>query len=75
MHRQYFDKHGKKNQSVFDERLAEIHNMIEGADYHRLFLIRDYLYHLNGVYRRCGKTYAACEEEIRLVNSLMKNML
>lgn len=67
----YYDKDGYMNKQVFEDRLEQIHNEVDGADLKTLFKIRAKLYRLKRKYEQCGVRFLSCEHEIIAVNEII----
>ena len=68
----YYDKDGYMNRQVFEDRLEQIHNEVDGADLKTLFKIRAKLYRLKRKYEQCGVRFLSCEYEIIAVNEIIR---
>ena len=68
----YYDKDGYMNKQVFEDRLEQIHNEVDGADLKTLFKIRAKLYRLKRKYEQCGVRFLSCEYEIIAVNEIIR---
>lgn len=59
------------NKEVFTNRLAELHNEVDGADLNDLLSIRNKLYALKRKYEECGRRFLECEYEIIAINEII----
>ncbi len=69
----YYELDGTMNEEVFDKRLAEIHDKVDGADtLSGLISIRYKLYRLKRKYEECGRRFLECEYEIMALNEIIE---
>lgn len=69
----YYEFGGTMNEEVFDKRLAEIHNEVDGTDtLSGLHSIRNKLYRLKRKYECCGRRFLECEYEIMALNEIIE---
>ena len=71
MKRQYYSEEGDINIFVFNDRLQELHDRVDGATLPDLLKIRRGLYDLKRNYEECGQRYLECEGEIIALNEII----
>ena len=71
MRRQYYTGEGYINIFVFNDRLQELHDRVDGATLSDLLKIRRGLYDLKRKYEECGSRYLECEGEIIAINEII----
>lgn len=69
----YYQADGTMNEEVFEKRLAEIHNEVDGTcDLKELLSVRNKLRRLKRKYEECGQRYIECEYEILALNEIIE---
>ena len=69
--KRYYDVEGYQNEEAFEERLAKLHNKVDGSTLPELLKIRAQLYRLKQKYELCGRRYLECEGEIIAINEII----
>ena len=67
----YYTKDYSKDMTVFNRRLEQLHNQVDGATLEELLKIRRKLYALKRKYEESGERYLDCEYEIEAVNEVI----
>lgn len=72
MKQKYYETDGTMNEEVFTQRLAELHEQVDGADLKDLLSIRNKLYALKRRYEECGRRFLECEYELLALNEIIE---